>query len=357
MVGCMSILGQRISGDSDNMPPSPSTRSSRRLSDIKVQSSSRLPTKSIDPSSEVIFASRSRSGQASRPFRSRSFSPTKEAPPTGIRTLSPADFEARELLGYGAYGSVYLVVDKSSGQEFALKAIRKDELPSWRHYADKYYPGGSLQQQIKQRPLSRVLTEWFMAELVLALENLHGRHIVHGDLKPDNILLDENGHVTLADFGHSTAFGVVDSERPWRCQLVTNTKNVPDSITGMDPIPDATNCVRGTPGYIAPEAWAGSMSYAADLDSGVLPCGESYGPGCDPFPWFTYASPELQVPFRLPSKGIGKRSLSEDGRRKSEDKFDSYRQVARETVNRWVQFMTVPAARMLPPEQRRMELD
>ena len=119
-------------------PPSPSTRSSRRLSDIKVQSSSRLPTKSIDPSSEVIFASRSRSGQASRPFRSRSFSPTKEAPPTGIRTLSPADFEARELLGYGAYGSVYLVVDRSSGQEFALKAIRKDELPSWRHYADVF---------------------------------------------------------------------------------------------------------------------------------------------------------------------------------------------------------------------------
>ena len=93
------------------------------------------------------------------------------------------------------------------------------------------------------------------------------------------------------------------------------------------------------------------------LDSGVLPCGENYGPGCDPFPWFTYTSPELQVPFRLPSKGIGKRSLSEDARRKSEDKFDSYRQVARETVNRWVQFMTVPAARMLPPEQRRMELD
>ena len=46
--------------------------------------------------------------------------------------------------------------------------------------------------------------EWakfYIAELTLALDAIHGLGYVHRDIKPDNMLMDERGHLKLADFG------------------------------------------------------------------------------------------------------------------------------------------------------------
>ena len=50
-----------------------------------------------------------------------------------------------------------------------------------------------------------ILTEeesrFYVAEMISAIESVHSMNYIHRDLKPDNILLDQNGHIKLTDFG------------------------------------------------------------------------------------------------------------------------------------------------------------
>ncbi len=66
----------------------------------------------------------------------------------------------------------------------------------------EYCPGGELFSLIKKyRKLSEDMARFYMIEILLGLEYLHKEGIIYRDFKPQNILLDLNGHVKIADFG------------------------------------------------------------------------------------------------------------------------------------------------------------
>ncbi|KAL6096279.1 cdc42bpa [Pungitius sinensis] len=193
--------------------------------------------------------------------------------------LHKEDFEILKVIGRGAFGEVAVVKVRNTDKVFAMKILNKWEMLKraetacfreerdvlvngdcqWittLHYAFQddnnlylvmdYYVGGDLLTLLSkfEDRLPEEMAKFYLAEMVLAIDSVHRLHYVHRDIKPDNILLDMNGHIRLADFGS--------------CLKLMEDGTVQSSVA------------VGTPDYISPE-----ILQAMEDGKG------KYGPECD----------------------------------------------------------------------------
>ncbi|KAI9209333.1 kinase-like domain-containing protein [Polychytrium aggregatum] len=154
------------------------------------------------------------------------------APDGSYKLIRISNFIIGKGLGKGAFGRVCIIEHKSTKTRYALKYISKEKCIAERalnhvlqerslleevhhpficnmrySFQDEFnlymildlMPGGDLRAYLK-RPLAEDVTRSIIAEIASAIEYLHGQGIIHRDIKPDNILLDEKGHAYLSDF-------------------------------------------------------------------------------------------------------------------------------------------------------------
>lgn len=75
------------------------------------------------------------------------------------------------------------------------------------YFVMDYIPGGDMMSLlIRMGVFPETLARFYVAELTLAIESVHKMGFIHRDIKPDNILIDLDGHIKLTDFGLCTGF-------------------------------------------------------------------------------------------------------------------------------------------------------
>ncbi len=236
--------------------------------------------------------------------------------------LSVDDFELLSQLGQGAWGKVVAARHKHSNIVFALKIMKKKMLvvqgdakyiirerkimsellhpfilnlhghfstPTKLYMVLGLAPGGDMSKMLSKQQhnnyrFTSSVARFVIAQVILAIEYMHGRGIVHRDIKTENILIDANGYCVLADMGLACF-----------CDEVAGDP-VPQSAEGVEPVTFGSslwteanikkhenhlinrrqgvnvrgnrNSLLGTPEYLAPEILSTSLGgvYGASAD-------------------------------------------------------------------------------------------
>uniref|UniRef100_A0A674HTG4 Cell division protein kinase 5 n=1 Tax=Taeniopygia guttata TaxID=59729 RepID=A0A674HTG4_TAEGU len=172
-------------------------------------------------------------------------------------------YEKLEKIGEGTYGTVFKAKNRETHEIVALKRVRLDD-------DDEGVPSSALREicllkELKHKNIVRLhdvlhsdkkltlvfefcdqdlkkyfdscngdldpeIVKSFMYQLLKGLAFCHSRNVLHRDLKPQNLLINRNGELKLADFGLARAFGI-----PVRCysaEVVTLWYRPPDVLFG-----------------------------------------------------------------------------------------------------------------------------
>uniref|UniRef100_A0A452YF76 non-specific serine/threonine protein kinase n=1 Tax=Aegilops tauschii subsp. strangulata TaxID=200361 RepID=A0A452YF76_AEGTS len=149
--------------------------------------------------------------------------------------MSAEDFDLLTVIGKGAFGEVRICREKTTGNVYAMKKLKKSEMlrrgqvehvraernllaevdhhcivklycsfqdNEFLYLIMEYLPGGDMMTLLMRKDtLTEDEARFYVGETVLAIEAIHKHNYIHRDIKPDNLLLDRYGHLRLSDFG------------------------------------------------------------------------------------------------------------------------------------------------------------
>eukprot|EP01132_Coremiostelium_polycephalum_P004240 gene4240-5308_t len=225
--------------------------------------------------------------------------------------LKHSDFELIKIIGRGAFGEVSLVRHRESGDLYAMKRLIKSEMLKKEQVAHvraerdvlasannewvvklyysfqdadylylimEYLPGGDMMSLlIKYDIFTEDQARFYIAETLLAIESVHNLDYIHRDIKPDNLLLDKEGHVKLCDLGLCTGFHRLHSSEFYQ-MLVGDAMTLKMKLIEATPLTQTERIASwkkarralaysavGTPDYTAPEVFL-QIGYGKEVD-------------------------------------------------------------------------------------------
>ena len=206
------------------------------------------------------------------------------------------DYESLAIIGRGAFGEVHVCREKKTGKIYAIKKIKKYILiiknqirhvlneqiimskasspwivelkasfqeDEYLYLVMEYLAGGDLMNLLIQKDiLTEKEAKFYISELILAIESIHNLDCIHRDIKPDNILIDKNGHIKLSDFGLAKISDkLYEKENEKYKNFLKNKNNEKNNKMTHN---KNFSCV-GTAYYVAPEVLK-KKGYDKDID-------------------------------------------------------------------------------------------
>ena len=227
--------------------------------------------------------------------------------------ISIFDFVPIKIIGKGAFGEVRVCKYIPTGDVVAIKKMKKDEMhkknqvlhvraerevlsqaknqwivelkfsfqdQKYLYLGMEFLPGGDLMTLLMSRDiLPEEDAKFYAAEMVLAIESVHEMDCIHRDLKPDNVLIDKDGHIKLSDFGLSKKLEFILNDQKNNNNSLKNRKlkefnkkhasyaeqfNEFKNLKNRKKREYAYSTV-GTPDYIAPEVFT-RKGYGQEID-------------------------------------------------------------------------------------------
>ena len=199
------------------------------------------------------------------------------------------DYESLAIIGRGAFGEVHVCREIKTGNIVAVKKIKKEVLVKknqiihirneqlfmskvkspwivdlkasfqegdYLYLIMEFLPGGDFMNLlIEKDKLTEEEAKFYMAELILTVESIHNLDCIHRDIKPDNILIDKNGHIKLSDFGLAKVSDALYNKNSVKDENYNTKKKTHQKLY---------SCV-GTAYYVAPEVLT-KVGYGQEID-------------------------------------------------------------------------------------------